>query len=168
MADVRKFEQIDKEELTRFLANCNSDTKVYLGVDSKRVKIRKVWHVDYYGVVVIHVNGNNGCRIFYQIHRDIDYDKRKDKPTLRLMNEVYTVAGLYLNLKDVLENFHPEIHMDINSVQAAGSNHVLNQAIGYIRGTCGVEPKAKPDAFAASFAADRISQLSQIHRALAA
>jgi predicted RNase H-related nuclease YkuK (DUF458 family) len=31
----------------------------------------------------------------------------------------------------------------------------MNEAIGYIRGTCNVIPMIKPKAFAASYAADR-------------
>jgi len=35
----------------------------------------------------------------------------------------------------------------------------VQQAIGYIRGTCNVIPFVKPDAFAASYAADRLKDL---------
>jgi predicted RNase H-related nuclease YkuK (DUF458 family) len=36
---------------------------------------------------------------------------------------------------------------------------VLQEAIGYIRGTCNVIPMVKPKAFAASYAADRLKGL---------
>jgi predicted RNase H-related nuclease YkuK (DUF458 family) len=37
---------------------------------------------------------------------------------------------------------------------------VINEAIGYIRGTCNVIPMVKPRAFAASYAADRYKSLA--------
>jgi predicted RNase H-related nuclease YkuK (DUF458 family) len=34
----------------------------------------------------------------------------------------------------------------------------MHQAIGYIKGVCGKTPKLKPEAFAASYAADRLKE----------
>jgi predicted RNase H-related nuclease YkuK (DUF458 family) len=48
-----------------------------------------------------------------------------------------------------------EIHLDINPDEIHGSSVALQQAIGYIRGTCNIVPMVKPNAFCASFAADR-------------
>jgi predicted RNase H-related nuclease YkuK (DUF458 family) len=39
------------------------------------------------------------------------------------------------------------------------SNIVINEAIGYIKGMCNVVPLVKPNAFAASYAADRLKSL---------
>ena len=39
------------------------------------------------------------------------------------------------------------------------AGNVVAQAIGYIRGTCNVIPMVKPEAFAASYAADRYKSL---------
>jgi hypothetical protein len=36
---------------------------------------------------------------------------------------------------------------------------VLSQAIGYIKGTCNVIPLVKPQAFAASYCADRLKEI---------
>jgi predicted RNase H-related nuclease YkuK (DUF458 family) len=52
-----------------------------------------------------------------------------------------------------------EVHLDINPDEEHGSNCVINQAIGYIKGTCNVVPLVKPQAFAASYAADRFKGL---------
>jgi len=52
-----------------------------------------------------------------------------------------------------------EVHLDINPDEMHGSSCVVQQAIGYIRGTCNVIPMVKPDAFAASYAADRLKSL---------
>jgi predicted RNase H-related nuclease YkuK (DUF458 family) len=72
------------------------------------------------------------------------------------MNEVYKIAELYLKLKDVLEDRDVEVHLDINPDEMHGSSCVINEAVGYIRGMCNVVPLVKPQAFAASFAADRL------------
>jgi len=74
---------------------------------------------------------------------------------MRLMNEVYKVADLYLKMADILEDFEVEVHLDINPSEMHGSSCVINEAIGYIRGMCNVIPLVKPKAFAASYAADR-------------
>jgi predicted RNase H-related nuclease YkuK (DUF458 family) len=49
--------------------------------------------------------------------------------------------------------------LDINPDEMHGSSCVVSQAIGYIKGTCNVVPFVKPDAFAASYAADRFRSL---------
>jgi len=49
--------------------------------------------------------------------------------------------------------------LDINPDDHYASSNVVSQAIGYIRGTCNVVPLVKPQAFAASYAADRMRSL---------
>jgi len=63
---------------------------------------------------------------------------------------------LYLKLHDVLEDREVEVHLDINPNEMHGSSCVIQEATGYIRGMCNVIPMVKPDAFAASYAADRL------------
>jgi predicted RNase H-related nuclease YkuK (DUF458 family) len=75
------------------------------------------------------------------------------------MNEVYKVADLFHQLIDVLEDRHVEVHLDINPDEHYGSSCVVQQAIGYIKGTCDVVPMVKPKAFAASYAADRLKHV---------
>ena len=73
--------------------------------------------------------------------------------------EVFKVSELYLKLAEVLENRAVEVHLDINPDEHHISSNVVSQAIGYIRGTCNVEPLVKPRAFAATYAADRMKGL---------
>jgi predicted RNase H-related nuclease YkuK (DUF458 family) len=75
------------------------------------------------------------------------------------MNEVYKISELYLKLQEVLVNRDVEVHLDINPDDDHVSNVVLSQAVGYIKGTCNVIPLVKPNAFAASYAADRLKEL---------
>jgi hypothetical protein len=75
------------------------------------------------------------------------------------MNEVYKLSDLYLKLSDVLVDRYVEVHLDINPDDNFGSSCVIQEAIGYIKGTCNVVPLVKPNAFAASYAADRLKTL---------
>ena len=75
------------------------------------------------------------------------------------MSEVYKVSELYLQLAEVLEGRDVEVHLDINPDEQYGSSCVIQQAVGYIRGVCNVIPMVKPEAFAASYAADRYKSL---------
>ena len=59
----------------------------------------------------------------------------------------------------MLEGRQVEVHLDINPDELHGSSCVLSQAIGYIKGTCNVIPFVKPQAFAATYAADRFRSL---------
>lgn len=148
--------KLNLEEVRDFISKQSDRTKVYLGADSSRYNINDVWYADYTVAVVIHIDGCHGCKIFGEVVRERDYDQRKDKPSLRLMNEVYKVSEMFHRLADVLEDRHVEVHLDINPDELYGSSCVVQQAIGYIRGTCNVIPLVKPNAFAASYAADRL------------
>jgi predicted RNase H-related nuclease YkuK (DUF458 family) len=151
--------KLNLEEVKAFIDAQTPETKVYLGVDSERFKLNGVWYADYITAIVVHINGNNGCKIFGEVHRERDYDQKKSRPRYRLMNEVYKVSELYLKLSDVLDGREVEVHLDINPNEMHGSSCVINEAVGYIRGTCNVVPLVKPNAFAASYAADRYKGL---------
>jgi predicted RNase H-related nuclease YkuK (DUF458 family) len=147
---------IDIQEVKSFIESQGPDTKIYIGGDSERFNLGNVWYADYTLAIVVHVNGNNGCKIFGEVQRERDWDAKKDRPRMRLMNEVYKIAELYLKLQDVLEDRVVEVHLDINPNEMHGSSCVINEAIGYIKGMCNVIPLVKPQAFAASYAADRL------------
>jgi predicted RNase H-related nuclease YkuK (DUF458 family) len=152
--------KIDLQEVKQFIQAQSPETKIYLGCDSERFKIDKVWYADYITAIVIHIDGKHGCKIFGGVERERDYDQKQNRPRYRLMNEVYKVSQLYLDLADVLEDRLVEVHLDINPNEIHGSSCVINEAIGYIRGTCNVIPLVKPQAFAASYAADRFKSIA--------
>ena len=79
-----------------------------------------------------------------------------------MMTETSKVADLYLKMKDVFYDFEVEVHLDINPNENFGSSCAATAAIGYIRGMCNVTPMVKPNAFAASYAADRLKEVSGI------
>lgn len=152
-------QKIDLKEVKAFIKSQSPSTKIYIGADSVRFRMNGKWYADYTLAVVIHIDGRHGCKIFGEVQRELDYDHRKSKPAVRLMNEVYKVSELFQSLIDVLEDRHVEVHLDINPNEKFGSSCVVQQAIGYIKGTCNVIPMIKPNAFAASYAADRLKEV---------
>ena len=149
----------DVEKVKEFILAQGDETKIYLGADSERYRLDGVWYADYALAVVVHIDGRHGCKIFGYIESEIDYDHKKSKPAMRLMTEVYKVSELFQSLADVLEDRHVEVHLDLNKSDEFGSSCVVQQAIGYIKGTCNVTPMVKPDAPAASFCADRLKRI---------
>ena len=151
--------KLDLDEVKKFIEAQSPSTKIYIGADSARFKMDGKWYADYTLAVVVHIDGNHGCKIFGEIQRELDFDQKKSKPAMRLMNEVYKVSELFQNLSSVLEDRYVEVHLDINPNERYGSSCVVQQAIGYIKGTCNVVPMVKPRAFAASYAADRLKEV---------
>lgn len=150
---------LDIEEVKEFINAQGPNTKVYIGADSERFPIGKEWFADYTLAIVVHIDGNHGCKVFGEVQREKIYESRLDRPAMRLMNEVYKLAELFQKLQDVLVDKDIEVHLDINRKKEHGSSCVVDQAIGYIRGVCGVEPLVKPEAWAASHCADRLKEL---------
>lgn len=163
------------EELIDLLISLDEDTKLYFGCDSlaypkvmknkdgqvvfdEKGRTKKEWWAKYATVLIVHMNGNNGCRIFRNISYERTYDKKKDRPAMRLMGEVYRVVELFNQLQPIIKDFDVEIHLDISTDPKNGSNCVAKQAAGYVLGVTQIEPKLKPDAWASSFGADGIGR----------
>jgi predicted RNase H-related nuclease YkuK (DUF458 family) len=151
--------KLDLDEVREFIENSSDSTKIYIGSDSERHRRGGVWFADYAVVVVIHKDGKHGAKVFGEITTERDYDQSKDKPRMRLMNEVMKAAQLYLDLADVIGDRQCEVHIDINPNHKHGSSCVISEAVGYIRGMTGVTPRVKPEAWAASIAADKFPSL---------
>jgi predicted RNase H-related nuclease YkuK (DUF458 family) len=151
--------KLNIEEVKAFIDSQSKETRIYIGCDSERFRHNNVWWAEYTVAVVIHMDGRHGCRIFGEVTRERDYDQRRDRPSMRLMNEVHKASEMFQRLALVLADRPVEVHLDINPNEIHGSNCIIQQAIGYIRGTCNVIPMIKPRAFAASYAADRLKSL---------
>lgn len=150
------FTQAQIEEIVDLLLTLNPDTKVYLGCDSVRFSRNNRWYARYATVAIVHMNGKNGCRIFNNISVEPDYDLKKNRPKMRMMNEVSKVCELYNQLAPYIDEFDVEIHLDINTDPKHGSNCAASEAAGFVLGMTGVEPKLKPESWAASFGADAV------------
>jgi predicted RNase H-related nuclease YkuK (DUF458 family) len=148
------------DEVRDFIQNTSDLTCIYIGADSERYRGKdNHWYADYTVAIVIHIDGSRGCKVFGNVVTERDYDKRHDRPAYRLMNEVYKASSMYLELFEAIGDRHVEVHLDINPDELHGSSCVIQQATGYIRGMCGFAPKVKPEAFAASYAADRLKEI---------
>lgn len=146
------FNEKEIEEIKEFLEA--HEGTIYLGCDSQKYKKGKTWYARYTTVMVVHIDNSKGCKVFGFTEKERDFDRADNKPRMRLMNEVYKVAELYLAFAEELEGRELEIHLDINPDALHNSSIVLKQATGYILGMTGINPKVKPEAFAASYAAD--------------
>jgi predicted RNase H-related nuclease YkuK (DUF458 family) len=156
--------KIDINEVVEFVNNCSSETKIYIGVDSERLRVDGVWYADYITAVVVHLDSKHGCKIFGAVERERDWEQRANRPKMRLMNEVHRAADLYLELsKHIAHDI--EVHLDINPNELYASSVAVNEAVGYIKGMCNVIPMIKPDAFAATCCADRFKEIAGNRRA---
>lgn len=150
--------KLDINKVANYINEQSSNTKVYLGADSERVLVDDIWYVDYLLAVVVHINGCNAAKVFGGVIRELDHDRNLSKPKMRLMNEVYKIAALYLELTELVAH-DISIHLDINPNEVFGSSCVISEAMGYIKGVCGITPSVKPEAWAASIVADRLKSL---------
>ena len=150
---------INIDEVREYIEKQGPNTRIYIGGDSERFKVKGEWMAEYYTVLIVHIDGKHGCKVFGEISRERDYDQKKSRPRMRLMNEVMKVAELYLKLGDILEDREVEIHLDISPDEKNGSSCVISEAIGYIKGMCNVTPLVKPNSWAASHCADRFKEL---------
>ena len=147
------------EQISNVLKETTPLSRVYIGCDSNRFRDKQgIWHASYTTAVVIHKIDENGtgrgANVFTDTERMQDYDQKKSRPMMRMMNEAYKTAEAYQQLEEVLLEFDVEVHLDINDDPKHGSNCARASAVGYLTGVTGRPVKTKPDAFAASFVAD--------------
>jgi len=147
-------EKFDIKYIKEFIKE-NPNARIYLGVDSQRIKKKRV---KFATVLVLHYNGCNGAKIFADITFENITDGKLSRPFNRMMKEVEKVTELYNALEDVLYDKDFEIHIDVNPKEGTGSNVAYHAARGYIMGVVGVEPVCKPDSWCASTAADKFSK----------
>lgn len=156
------FTQQQIEDIVELLYTLDSNTKIYLGCDSIRVTKNKRIYGKYATVCIVHINGNKGCKIFSHKSYEPDYDAKASRPRMRMMNEVMKVCELYTQLIPYIDEFEVEVHLDINTDPKHGSNCAATEAAGYVLGVTGVEPKLKPNSWAASFGADYVANKGNV------
>ena len=120
-------------------------SSIYIGCDSLLVGDK----VQYSTVIVLHKNSNNGCRVFHESVTERNYGSMR----ARLLMEVQYALQAFYAIEDVVGLRHLEIHLDLNNDPKYASNLVTSEALGWVKGL-GLTAKIKPDAFAASSAAD--------------
>lgn len=125
---------------------------VYIGCDSIRYKKNGRWYAKYSTVIILHKDGRHGCQLFHDSTDMDDYGNLKQ----RLLNEVMYAVSAATEILDVLGDRHMEIHLDINPNPKHKSNVAVKEALGWVRGSLGIEAKIKPHGFAATHAADHV------------
>jgi predicted RNase H-related nuclease YkuK (DUF458 family) len=150
------FDDEQIEDMVELLSVLDKSTKIYVGCDSIRYVKDGIQFARYATVAIVHMNGKNGCRVFKNITRERDYDANEKRPKLRLMNEVMKVCELYNQIYPYVDEYDIEIHLDINTDPKHNSSNVAQQAAGYVLGVTGIQPRLKPDSWAASFGADGV------------
>ncbi len=122
--------------------------KICIGCDSQV----KGSVVDFATVVLI-LREKKGGFMYYKMHRKTTKMTIKE----RMIKEVSIAVDTAFQLCPVLDKYPValEVHADINSDPSFKSNVALKEAMGYILGM-GYIFKAKPDAYASSYCADRI------------
>ena len=142
------FTQKQIEEIVDLLITLDENTKIYIGTDSVRYKKDGRSYAKFASVCVIHMNGRHGCKVFRHRSEEPDYDLKKNRPSMRMMNEVIKTCELYNQLAPFIDCYDVELHLDINLNPIYGSNCAAKQAAGYALGVTGVSENAvkfKPD-----------------------
>ena len=139
------------QEIRKAIEDSPHDSSIYIGSDSKVFTKGGKQMVAYVTVIILHFGTSKGAKI-YKSHRTDHY---YGQIRTRLMSEVTDVIAAGLEISDSIGERAFEIHLDINRDERYKSSMIMKEAIGYVLGTFGIEPKLKPDSFAASSVADR-------------
>ena len=140
------------EEAKKAIINSTPQSSVYIGCDSIRFRKNKQWYAKYSTVVILHMDTKKGGRIFHSSVDMPDYGNLKQ----RLLMEVQLAVTTATEIVDVIGDRHFEIHLDINPNQNHKSSVAVKEALGWVKGSLGMDAKIKPHSFAATHAADHV------------
>lgn len=147
------------EEVKQAIANSSETSSVYVGCDSIRFKKNGRFFARYATVVILHVDSRHGCKLFYTEETLPDFGNKTEGLRQRLINEASFAITVASELVDVLGDRQMEIHLDINPKEEHASSKAVKEAVGYVLGATGIQPKIKPFAFAAMHAADKVARV---------
>jgi uncharacterized protein len=137
------------EEVMKYIRSTSQSTSIFVGCDSKQTGKNTVFVT----VVVAHIDGNKGGKVFYFT----DKVPRIKSLKWRLLQEAHYATGKALEILPAVGSRNLEVHLDYHPSDKNKSNSVVKEAIGYVIGQ-GLQYKLKPDAPAASSAADWIGR----------
>lgn len=145
-------QKINLEEVVSFIRAQSPETSVYVGGDSQGYKHNDENWTLFIVIIGVHIDGCKGVKVFKQAEWLRDYSGSMRQ---RLIAEVSMIVSIAGAIMDRIGNRRFQIHLDINSDEKHASNAVIKEAIGYVKGVLGVEPRTKPESFMASIGADR-------------
>jgi predicted RNase H-related nuclease YkuK (DUF458 family) len=138
------------EEAKQAILDSSPQSSVYIGCDSIRFRKNKMWYAKYSTVIIVHMDSKHGCKLFHESVDMPDFGNLKQ----RLLNEVQMAVMAATEIVDVLGERHMEIHLDINPNPKHKSSVAVKEALGWVKGSLGLDAKVKPASFAATHAAD--------------
>ena len=138
------------EQAKQAILDSSPESSVYIGCDSIRFKKNKMWYAKYSTVIIVHMDSKRGCKLFHESVDMPDFGNLKQ----RLLNEVQMAVMAATEIVDVLGDRHMEIHLDINPNPKHKSSVAVKEALGWVKGSLGIDAKIKPSSFAATHAAD--------------
>ena len=144
---------MDMAEVKEFIRNSTKESAVYVGCDSQSGRHKGKRVSRFVTVVVIHKNSANGAKVFHRIDNMPLFKSNRE----RLMKEVELAVQIAYEISDVVGDRPFEVHLDINSKETEFSNVVIKEAVGWVSGM-GFTARTKPDAFAATCAADKFTR----------
>lgn len=140
------------DEAKKAIRSSSLDSSVYVGADSIRFKKRGQWWAKYSTVIVLHNDSKYGCTLFHKSVSEPDYGSMKQ----RLLTEVMHATAAASEIIEDVGNRHLEIHIDVNPSPKHKSSVVAKEAMGYVKGSLGLDAIIKPHSWAATHAADRL------------
>ena len=138
------------EEAKQAILDSSKESSVYIGCDSIRFRKNKMWYAKYSTVIIVHMDSKRGCKLFHSSVDMPDYGNLKQ----RLLTEVQMAVMAATEIIEVLGDRHMEIHLDINPNPKHKSSVAIKEALGWVKGSLGLDAKVKPASFAATHAAD--------------
>ena len=140
------------EDAKKAIIESSQESSVYVGTDSIRYKRNGKWFAKYSTVIILHKDTKHGCTLYHHSLDLPDFGNMKQ----RLLNEVGYALEAATEIIEVIGKRHMEIHVDINPNPAHKSNVAVKEALGWIKGTLGIDAKIKPESWAATHAADHV------------
>lgn len=137
-----------EEVRLKMIEEQGSKIKVCIGTDSQ-VK----GNITEFATAIVFIREGKGGFIFHNAYQT----ERKMSLKERLILEVSDSIQVAYNICNILDEYNVEleVHADINTDPQFRSNIALKEAMGYILGM-GYTFKAKPDAFASSYCANKV------------
>ena len=126
---------------------------VYIGTDSFFIKDNCIFST---AICLYGADNQQGGRYFYT--KTKLNKKQFPELSIRMIKEAENTITLANDIIQQVPTAKLELHLDISPHDAnAGTSHLANMLIGYVKGS-GYECRVKPDAFAAASIADRHSK----------
>lgn len=151
MKNFRTREGLIIEDVPNYVSqwlNKHPDSEVYIGCDSQEIGDK----VNYVTTICLYEIGK-GAHIIYS--KEIEPRPKKGDPMANMHPKLWSEVVRSVNVAETLKDINAKItvHVDYNSKQSEKSNQLYEAGIGYAK-SMGYEAVGKPDAWAASSAAD--------------